>query len=141
MKIHTQILLLILSIILFNCKQSNEDKAKEAIRTYLNENLDDMSTYEAVKFGQLDTTMVLDLSGTSFEKKAKGFKFQMFHSYRLKNTNGQKEIFKGYYLLDSKLNVISFSNTPYHLLSEALIQQPAIDYSDADTAAADTIAY
>lgn len=141
MKNIVTIFLLIISFALFNCNQSNEEKAKEAIKTYLNENLNDMSTYESVKFGQLDTTMILDLTGTSFEKKAKGFKFQMFHSYRLKNADGQKEIFKGYYLLDNNLKVISFSSYPNRLLKEARIQLPPMEYEDADTAAADTIAY
>jgi hypothetical protein len=53
-------LLFLFSIAILGCKKSNEEKAKDAIRTYLNENLDDMSSYEAVKFGTLDTVFVFD---------------------------------------------------------------------------------
>lgn len=53
-------LLFLLSISLLSCEKSNEEKAKLAIRTYLNENLDDMSTYEVVKFGNLDTVFVFN---------------------------------------------------------------------------------
>ena len=52
--------LFLFSLSLFGCQKSNEEKAKNAIHTYLNENLDDMATYEVVKFGNLDTVFVFD---------------------------------------------------------------------------------
>ncbi|RVU26971.1 hypothetical protein EOJ36_02950 [Sandaracinomonas limnophila] len=48
-------IIFIFSIFIISCKKSNEEIAKESIRNYLNENLDDISTYEPVKFGKLDT--------------------------------------------------------------------------------------
>jgi hypothetical protein len=136
-------LLFLFSIALFGCEKSNEEKAKDAIRTYLNENLDDMSAYESVKFGQLDTTMILDLIGTSSKPQSRGFRFQMFHSYRIKNDEGQKKIYKGYFLLNKELKVVSFSSNSYPLLFEARIPNPIIESesADADTAVGDTIAY
>lgn len=53
-------ILFLFAISLLGCQKSNEEKAKEAIRTYLNENLDDMSTYEPVKYGKLDTLYIFD---------------------------------------------------------------------------------
>lgn len=53
-------LTILFTLSLISCEKSNEEKAKEAIRIYLNENLDDMATYEIVKFGELDTVFVFD---------------------------------------------------------------------------------
>lgn len=136
-------LTILFTLSLISCEKSNEEKAKEAIRIYLNENLDDMSAYESVKFGQLDTTMILDLTGTSSKLQSRGFRFQMFHSYRIKNNEGQKKIYKGYFLLNKELKVVSFSSNSYPLLFEARIPNPIIESesADADTAVGDTIAY
>ena len=131
-------LTILFALSLISCEKSNEEKAKEAIRTYLNENLDDMSTYESVKFGTLDTLIKLDLSGTSFAKsdvKSLGNKFQMFHSYRLKDEKGAKYLIKKYFKLNNNFEVIDFKEYPfkYDLFASKAIP---IDSAAADTAAA-----
>jgi hypothetical protein len=108
--------LIILSIILVGCRKSNEEKAKDAIKIYLNENLDDISTYEPVKFGNLDTLKKLDLTGTSLKNsRGNSLDFEMFHSYRIKGRDGAKHLIKEYFKLNSKIEVIekqSFSFIP-----------------------------
>lgn len=139
-------ILFLFSISLLGCQKSNEEKAKEAIRIYLNENLDDMSSYEAVKFGTLDTLFVkLDLS--EYNKPSKpntkakilDVTFQMFHSYRLKDEKGAKYLIKRYFKLNNNFEVIDFKENPFKYDPFASIAIP-IDTAAADTAAADTAA-
>ena len=93
---------------LYSCEKSNEERAKDAIKKYLNENLDDMSTYELVKFGPLDTLFKLDVSGTSYASADKKYlyRYQMFHSYRLKDEKGLKHLTQSYFELNDKFEVI-----------------------------------
>ncbi len=153
MKNLTLSILFLFAFSLISCQKSNEEKAKEAIRTYLNENLDDMSTYEPVKFGSLDTVMKrVDLS--EFDKlpnpKAKrnddsekikyiDLNFQMFHSYRLKDEKGAKYLVKKYFKLNNNFEVIDFKEYPFKYDPFASIAIP-IESAAADTAAADTAA-
>jgi hypothetical protein len=127
--------LIILSIAIVGCSKSNEEKAKDAIKTYLNENLDDISTYEPVKFGNLDTLKKLDLTGTSLENsKNNSLYFEMFHSYRIKQSNGEKYLIKEYFLINSKIEVIN-----KHSYSSKPIQMPELPAEwqvPEDTAAA-----
>lgn len=116
-KKHSLILFTILSIILNSCGNSNEEKAKDAIRTYLNENLDDMSSYEPVKFGTLDSLISIDLTGTTLadgNQKKLPTELEMFHSYRLKEKDGSKYLVKEYFKLNSKLEVISSRKLSYN---------------------------
>ena len=150
-------ILFLFSVSLLGCQKSNEEKAKEAIRTYLNENLDDMSTYESVKFGSLDTVYMVDYSGTSDASANVKYKlvYQMFHSYRLKDANGIKYLTKNYFELDNNFEVfnkgdISFKNfgvkgvpilqIPTDKEVEAYLRKQTFDTDAADTAAADTAA-
>lgn len=149
----TLTILFLFSLSLLGCKKSNEEKAKEAIQTFLNENLDDMSTYEPVKFGSLDTVMKrVDLSeyDKSPNPKAKhnddspklkfiDLTFQMFHSYRLKDEKGAKYLIKRYFKLNNNFEVIDFKENPFKYDQFASIVIP-IDTAAADTAAADTAA-
>lgn len=137
------IIVSLFSILLFSCENSNEKKAKEAIRNYLNENLDDMSTYESVKFGTLDTVMTrVDLS--SFTSKAKDsddsskikiidINYEMFHSYRLKDGKGAKYLTKRYFKLNSNFEVIDFGPNSF-----AFDPMSIVENAYADSAAADT---
>jgi hypothetical protein len=97
---------------LISCKKPNEEKAKEAIRTYLNENLNDNATYESVKFGKLDTLFQLDVTGTSFATADNKyiFHYQMFHSYRLKDEKGKKYLTKTYFELNNNFDVVHLSD-------------------------------
>lgn len=101
------------------CRKSNDEKAKDAIKSYLNENLDDMSTYEPVKFGNLDSLKELDLTSTSLENsKDSSLYFEMFHSYRIKGVDGAKYLTKEYFILNSKIEVINkqpYSSKPFQL--------------------------
>jgi hypothetical protein len=128
-------ILFVLSLI--SCEKSNEEKAKEAIHTYLNENLDDMSSYEPVKFGTLDTVYKLDLSGTSFansDVKSLVDEFQMFHSYRIKD-GINKHLVRRYFKINQKFEVIDISNYTYvNRVNNVIIAEP-------DTVAADDSYY
>lgn len=150
MKQSTLSFLIITILAIISCNKSNEEKAKEAIESYLNENLDDMTTYEPVKFGKLDTILKLDISGTSFAKGNKKYlyHFEMFHSYRLKDGNGRKYITKVYYELNENFAIISskdFSSVnPGEKLNvlrvptdkdlEEFMRLVAVDTAAADTA-------
>jgi hypothetical protein len=135
MKIYYLFVLFLFSIALGSCEKSNEEKAKESIRKYLNENLDDMSTYESVKFGNLDTVSKLDIRGTSIEsEKVKYlFMYQMFHSYRLKDEKGAKYITKNYFKLNGDFEVIEFGTNSF-----AFDPMSIVENAYADSAAADT---
>ena len=52
-------------LVLVSCGSSDEKKAKEAVTSYLKENLDDFSRYEAVSWGRIDSFFV-DLENDSF---------------------------------------------------------------------------
>ncbi|MCZ2479052.1 hypothetical protein G9H64_09975 [Aquirufa nivalisilvae] len=138
MKKHFHFALVLLIFLLISCEKSNEEKAKESIYTFLNENLDDMTTYEPIKFGSLDTVLkVINLE--EFDQlnrdNWKDINLEMFHSYRIKEGD-RKRIFKRYFKLNRKLEVIALSdytylNSPYQ--NNLMI--------GIDTAAADTTAY
>ena len=49
------LLLLIMGLIVISCSKSPEKVAQQLIKEWLNENMDDIKSYEPVKFGQLDT--------------------------------------------------------------------------------------
>lgn len=135
MKKYPITLLIILSITIAGCRKSNEEKAKDAIKTYLNENLDDMSTYEPVKFGDLDTLKALDLTGTTLENsKHSSLYFEMFHSYRIKGSDGAKYLTKDYFVFNSKIEVIN--RRPYSSTHFQLPELPANWLAPEDTAAA-----
>lgn len=143
MKKISLIILSLISILLFSCDNSNEKKAKEAIRNYLNENLDDMSTYEPVKFGPLDTVMTrVDLS--SFTSKAKDsadsskikiidINYEMFHSYRLKDGKGAKYLTKRYFKLNSNFEVIEFGTNSFAFDPMSIVENAYEDSAAADT--------
>ena len=82
---------------LISCEKSNEEKAKEAVYIYLNQNLDDMSSYESVKFGTLDS---VDKTKNTVQSN---WDFQIFHSYRIKDNEGHKVLEKEYFILISNL--------------------------------------
>ncbi len=146
-------LLFLFSLLLISCEKSNEEKAKNAIRTYLNENLDDMASYESVKFGSLDTVYMVDYGRTSDSSANVKYKlvYQMFHSYRLKDANGIKYLTKNYFELHNNFEVfdkgdISFkkfgvNGVPIlHLPSDKEVEEymrlVVVDTAAADTAAA-----
>ncbi len=91
-----------------SCNNNIEDKAKDAIYNYLNENLDDESNYESVKFGRLDTLFRLDVSGTKYASSGEKYlyRYQMFHSYRSLDENGRKYLERDYFILNNNLEVI-----------------------------------
>lgn len=130
MKKYSVMFLTILSLIFISCEKSNEEKAKDAIRTYLNENLDDMSTYEPVKFGKLDSIKI-----ETADLKDNSLYFEMFHSYRIKESNGTKYLIKEYFLLNSKIEV--FNKQPYSSKPFQLPELPAKWLVPEDTAAAE----
>ena len=110
-------IIFLFSLSLLGCQKSNEEKAKEAIRIYLNENLDDMSSYEAVKFGTLDSINKPDKSYKTnrFDLRRLQPSFpelQMFHSYRIMGDNGHKILYKSYFWFDNKLIVIAERDYP-----------------------------
>lgn len=129
--------LLLLTLTLISCEKSNEKKAKESIYTFLNENSDDMSTYEPIKFGSLDTVLkVVNLdenrNGNSQSNHWKEINLEMFHSYRIMDGD-RKRLIKRFFKFNGKLEVIAISgstyiNSPYQ---NNLMIGP-------DTAAADT---
>ena len=96
-------MLFLFSLSLFSCEKSNEEKAKDAIKTYLNENLDDMSSYEEVKFGSLD--MLFNKENIEMFSIDKETKFQMFHSYRIKLNSGNKILIKKYFLINENFEI------------------------------------
>ncbi|MCX6194283.1 MAG: hypothetical protein NTX34_07360 [Cytophagales bacterium] len=93
----------IFSILLNSCGNSNEEKAKDAIRTYLNENLDDMSTYEPVKFGELEPLTNKEV-GEFYDVNLES-RYQMFHSFRVVNKEGRKVLIKSYFLFNETLTI------------------------------------
>lgn len=190
---------LILVVLIFSltggCKKTNDEIAQEAIKSYLNENLDDMSSYEPVLFDNIDTLLVfkgyivnyqnhknpfqvvynkkgnlgfynskektvlvfnendLDIflinrsigifdhkryqfylvenktnknipkpiSLFNLKQNNKPIKYskldsielQVFHSFRIKDSNSQKRIYKYYFRLNNKFKVLEKSDTPY----------------------------
>ncbi|WP_395616693.1 hypothetical protein [Aquirufa sp.] len=152
MKIYYLFVLFLFSIALGSCEKSNEEKAKESIRKYLNENLDDMSTYESVKFDNLDTVYMVE-SGTSIDSENVKYKimYQMFHSYRLKDVHGVKYLTKAYFKINNNFEVIENSEIsfikpgnkiiptfklPSEKEVEAYLNSLALDSASADTAVA-----
>lgn len=117
------IIFILISFLLFSCEKSNEEKAKEAVRNYLYENVDDFSTYESVKFGSLIVSNI-DLNDTTTYSP----EYQMFHSYRLKDEKGLKYLTKKYFKLNSSFEVIDSYFDPF-----AGVATP---YSPVDTASA-----
>lgn len=97
------LLTILFAFTLISCEKSNEDKAKEAIRIYLNENLDDMSSYEPVKFGSLE--MLVNIGNFQFYSIEKDTKYQMFHSYRIKLNSGDKILVKKYFLINENFEI------------------------------------
>ncbi|MHA8103938.1 hypothetical protein [Aquirufa nivalisilvae] len=138
MKKHFPYTRVLLILLLISCEKSNDEKAKESIYTFLNENLDDMTTYEPIKFGSLDTVLkITDLEEYN-QLNADNWKeinLEMFHSYRIKEGD-RKRIFKRYFKLNRKLEVIALSNYTY--LNSPYQNNLIIG---TDTAAADTTAY
>ncbi len=105
------------ALLIISCEKSNEEKAKNAIHTYLNENLDDMATYEVVKFGNLDSINKPDKSYKTnrFDLRRLQPSFpelQMFHSYRIMGDNGHKILYKSYFWFDYKLKLIAERDYP-----------------------------
>lgn len=118
------IIFILISFLLFSCEKSNEEKAKEAVRNYLYENVDDFSTYESVKFGSLIVSNI-DLNDTTTYSP----EYQMFHSYRLKDEKSlNKYLIKKYFKLNSSFEVIDSYFDPF-----AGVATP---YSPVDTASA-----
>lgn len=91
---------------LLGCVKSNEEKAKEAIHTFLNENLDDITTYEPVKFGTLDTVYEYSVPAKSFVDE-----LQMFHSFRIIGKEGNKFLVRKYFIFDSNLKIIESTDS------------------------------
>lgn len=85
MKNLTLLIIFLFSLSLLGCEKLNEEKAKTAIRNYLNENLDDMSTYEAVKFGTLDT--LYNYNGYRIRIYNTNNPFQIVHSKKIERNN------------------------------------------------------
>jgi hypothetical protein len=102
-KKYSLILFTIFSILLNSCGNSNEEKAKDAIRTYLNENLDDMSTYEPVKFGELEPLTNKEV-GEFYDVNPES-RYQMFHSFRVVNKEGRKVLIKSHFLFSETLTI------------------------------------
>jgi hypothetical protein len=94
-------LTILFALSLISCEKSNEEKAKVAIKTYLNENLDDMTTYEVVRFGTLDS-----IHNTKNTLQP-NWNFQMFHSYRIMGKRGYKTLKKRYFIFNSKLEIVT----------------------------------
>lgn len=102
------LLFLFFSVHLMSCENTIEDKAKDAIRNYLNENLDDVSIYESVKFSSLDTLFRLNISGAKYPYPGKQYlyRYQMFHSYWTVDENGRKYLERSYFILNNNFEVI-----------------------------------
>jgi hypothetical protein len=119
--------LTLISIFVFSCKNSDDEKARNAIRTYLNENLDDMSTYEPVKFGVLDTLPKINLESapnTKPKDKTSNLQFLMFHSYRLKRSDGSKHLIKEYFKFNANIEVINSMDAPFSEYSRYIEAPP-----------------
>ncbi len=206
--------ILIVSLLLMGCEQSKEQQIKTAIKTYLNQNLDDISSYEPVVFGKIDTLNIINgyiinytnynnpyqivhnkngnlgfydsvnetvlvynendfdifliknnigifdhkyykfytanFKANKYEKKmisisnlehnykpikyskVDSIQLQVFHSFRLKSNNSNKRIFKYYFRLNNKLEVLDKSDKPF---SEIDYSEIYFDNLNSDTAA------
>jgi hypothetical protein len=72
--------ILIILLMLSACTQTPEQKAKSAIKKFLEKTLNDPSSYEPVDFGKLDSMFLLADDG---RKVFSGY--TLVHSYRAKN--------------------------------------------------------
>lgn len=131
--------ILFFSIIIFSCEKSKEEMAREAVYTYLNENLDDISTYESVKFGTLDSIDKIK------NNVPPNWVFQIFHSYRIEEKEGSVILNKEYYILNSQLEVVKTTEFNYsNKINNYILNNVAVDSVAVDTSAVapfDTIDY
>ncbi|MES1221633.1 MAG: hypothetical protein ABUT20_39400 [Bacteroidota bacterium] len=77
-------ILLFFILLLFACSQTNEQKSAIAIKKFLQNVLNDPSSYEPVDFGKLDSLFLRDPSNN--QKFFSGY--SVVHSYRAKNAFG-----------------------------------------------------
>lgn len=99
------------SVHLMSCENTKEDKAKDAIHIYLDENLDDMTSYEPVKFGNLVQFPDSLLNHPDFINSKPAFK--MFHSYRIMGKKGHKILLKKIFVLNKDFNKTQEYNKYY----------------------------
>lgn len=88
-------LLVLISLGAFSCKNDKDAQAQEAIKEYLELNLNDPSTYEPVYFGSIITyTNQINPS------------YHIEHKYRIKLNSSNKILIRADFALDSTLSVI-----------------------------------
>ena len=124
------VFILFFSLTIFSCEKSKEEVAREAVYTYLNENLDDISTYESVKFGTLDSVDKIK------NNVPPDWVFQIFHSYRIEENDGNIVLNKEYYILNSQLEVVKTTEFNYSNKTNNYIS----NYVPVDSVAVDTSA-
>ncbi len=199
-----------------SCEKSNNNKIKESISTYLNENLDDMSSYEPIKYGHIDTILIFKGYVVKFQNPNKprlvvynnkgnlGFidlnkndvlvynekyfdvfrfknqlgildhkylvfylatsvknkytpkeyslmnlkhngklinyskldsaKFEVLHTFRAKDHNGHKRIYKYYFRFDKNFNILDKNTNSLHSIDYSVLANKYLNYPELDTA-------
>ena len=105
MKLKAIILSVCISVTAFSCKTEN-DKVKENIKNYFNENMNDPSKIEPVSYGEIESCpSCISLDSVPYEK-------DMRFTYRQILTNMEsgvqiKRLVKVVFYLDSEFNIVS----------------------------------
>ncbi|MDK7762534.1 hypothetical protein QP580_03570 [Prevotella bivia] len=132
--------LLLLGLTLSSCKEDNQAKAERLVNEYLQENLNDPSSYECIKMGKLGKITPMIVALVSIEKgcKERGYPndsinillerfklmqekagkdpystmgWELSHKYRAKNAFGGYIITKCKYILDKDITHIESVET------------------------------
>ena len=95
-------LIAVLAVLLASCGDSKQEKAETLVKKYLETKLNDPKSYESVTFSKAvklkDTTMTFE--GKTEPVKYRG-KYEILHTYRVKNTMGAVETKSEVFQIDS----------------------------------------
>jgi hypothetical protein len=132
MKNRILIITAILLVFTSSCSKTDEEKAKNSVKNYLENNLNDASSYESVVFEkfkkipdinfsqvkkQVENKYTKEILQNRFKEfnnvsnlKESDLHYEILHKYRANNSLGAKILEESYFILDKNFNVLITHN-------------------------------
>lgn len=108
-----RILLFVISILLFACKNSHSDEVKKQVTEYIKEKVKNPSSYKPISFSSIDTVSNKPYNDTAllaFMKDYKpDYKYSIRHDYEIENSDNELVKMSVYFHFDSTFKIRSTS--------------------------------
>lgn len=107
------ILFFIIPILLFSCKNSPADEAREKVTAYIKDKVKNPSSYKPISFSSIDTVSDETYKDTALQTLMKDYKpdykYSVRHDYEIENSDKEKVKMSAYFHFDSTFKIKSTS--------------------------------